>query len=107
MATKLILLGIAFSGASAGLFSVRLLQLQAFLKTHCPAIWEEHGKRLEETNLLTRYRRLTQIPFEYESDNEQVDRKLKSLVWIYRSSAVGLLILYAGLLIDLFSLVNS
>ena len=102
MGLNLIALGIALSGASAVLFNIRLIQLQVFLKNHCPAIWEEHGKRLENSNLLARYQRLRQIPFEYESDNQQINLKLKSLVWIHRSTAVGLLVVITGIAIDLF-----
>ena len=90
------------SGASGVLFNIRLIQLREFLKTHCPALWKEHGARLRELNILTQYYRLKRIPFEYESNNEQVNLRLRTLVSIYKSTAVGLLVIFVGILLEIF-----
>lgn len=90
------------TGASSVLFRIRLIQLKDFLKTNCPGIWETYGPGLESSNAIARFNRLRRLPFEYESDNELVNLKLRSLVRIYRSQTIGLLVVFLGVLIEIF-----
>lgn len=101
MGVTLITCGTAMSGASSLLFTVRLAQLTQFLKTSCPAIWNVLGPQLEGVNYLARYQRLRTLPLEYESDNALVNQKLTTLAWIYKSTAAGLVVVLAGVLIEL------
>lgn len=106
MGAGLITIGVAMSCASSILFNIRLTQFKAFLKEKCPGIWEVHGPRLENPGALLRYKRLRQIPLEFESDNEIVNQKLRSLAFIYKSTVAGIFIIFIGVFFEIYGVLN-
>lgn len=90
------------SGASGVLFNLRLAQFDAFLKENCPDIWKKYGTGIRGSNILLKYYRLRSIPLEYESDNEILNAKIRTLAFIYRSTMIGLLVIFAGIIIELW-----
>jgi len=62
---------------------------------------------IEGASFLLKYQKLKSLPLEYESDNRELNQKLETLAWIYRSMIAGLLVVILGVLIELSSMVDA
>jgi hypothetical protein len=92
--------GFALCAASSVLFHVRLFQLNAHLREHYPRMWRLFGTGNESMSRAAQYRCITKLSTEFEVSDEALNQKFLLLRHLHRSSAVGALVVVAGLLYE-------
>ncbi|MCH7815086.1 MAG: hypothetical protein IIC60_00820 [Proteobacteria bacterium] len=107
MDIQLIFLGVVMGMSSSLLYHFRLVQFNNFIKNNCPHIWAKHGMGIEGASFLVKYRKLMSLPIEYESDNDELNNKLKTLAWIYKSILAGPLVILTGVFLQLVGIIDA
>jgi len=93
--------GFGLCAASSVLFHVRLFQLNAHLRDHHPKMWRLFGTGNESMSRAAQYRCITRLSTEFEVSDEALNQRFVMLRHLHRSSAIGALVVLAGLLYEL------
>lgn len=101
MSEEIIFIGMILCLSSGVLYRYRLMQFSDFLKTHCPHIWESHITANGKASRLVRSNNLRSLALIYESDNRELNDRLKSLALLYKSLLIGLFVVFVGIIIDM------
>jgi hypothetical protein len=107
MSEGIISVGMALALSSGILFRYRLTQFSSFLKTNCPQIWESHVTADGRASKLVRYNNLGSLPLTYKSDNIEINSKLKSLALLHKSSYIGLLVVFVGIIVNIMQALDT
>ena len=92
--------GFALCAASSLLFHVRLYQLNTHLRDCYPKMWRLFGSGNENMTLTEKYRCMTKLSTEFEVSDTALNQKFVLIRTLHRSSAVGALILVAGVVYE-------
>jgi len=95
--------GFGLCAASSVLFHVRLFQLNAHLRDHYPKMWRLFGTGNESMSRAAQYRCITRLSTEFEVSDESLNQRFVMLRHLHRSSAIGALVVLAGLLYEFVS----
>lgn len=106
MSVEIIIVGIILCLSSGVLYRYRLMQFSDFLKTNCPQIWESHITANGRACHLVRSNNLRLLPLVYESDNIDLDVRLKTLALLYKSSFIGWFVVFVGIILDIVHTLN-
>lgn len=90
-------IGFALCAASSVLFHVRLFQLNSLLRDNYPKMWRLFGTGNPSMSRAEQYRCITRLSTEFEVSDEMLNQKFALIRTLHRSSAIGALILFAGM----------
>lgn len=107
MSEQIIVIGTVLFLSSSALFHLKSILFGRFLKDNCPQIWESHISKNGRANILVRYQKLRSLPHIYESDNIEVNRRLRSLAIVYKTSFFGILVILIGAALRLVATVDA
>ncbi|PCH61921.1 MAG: hypothetical protein COC19_03720 [SAR86 cluster bacterium] len=101
-------IGIALFFSASAMFHFQLFNFSNFLKKNCPQIWNSHIEKHGKVGFWRRYHTLKMLSLEYETENKELNARLKSLALMYRLQFLG--IFFMGMLpfiVDFIATLNT